>query len=315
MTQTVVVVDAFCDLPKSYMDEHQIRIIPLPISLAGTDHYDYRDMRQTSHVYQQSPNSRLMLSPAYKSDEIIVNLLKQDLLPQFSQILVITSDSKRSPANHLIREVSFQHKEDFIKWRGNNGLAGEKPKLKIIDSTSIASGQGLLTYEAVRLLTEKAMPYDRIPAALEKTTAHLETLVAIDDISVLKDKQNLTLKGNLDTGAFSWMDLRFGKLRERSAILKIVQGRYEIIAKPQGNNQALAQVLEQAGHAIKTGLLPPVVNISYSGTMSALRTNALVTKFTNLAQQQRVRVFTSMMSLSGAASLGRNAIAISFIRK
>jgi len=314
MDKTAIVVDASCDLPKSFIDEHGIQIIPIYFNHNGTELVDSRQVKITTEFYRTNKLNEDGIRAKITTAENIIKIFKEKLIPNFDNVLIITSHEKRSSINHLLRETTFNNKDKFSDWRLEHGLS-EKFKIKIVDSGSILSGHGLLVFETIRLLTEKATPLDNIHKPIELLKPKIQTLIVVDDIQPIRDSKTLIKTTDGKSNKVSWMKHQVGKVLDTKPIIKCENGEYIAISNQKGFRNAANKLYELVLSDIKSGLERPIINISYAGNLAELKTDQLYKNFIGQINSYRIKALICMMSITGSQSVGKNAISISYIKK
>lgn len=314
MERIAIVVDASCDLPKSFFDEHKVQILPVYFSHHGATLVDDRQTKVTSEFYRSNQFDTDSIKANLSEADNIIRLLKEKIIPDFDSILVITCHEKRSPINHLVRETTFNNKDRFTAWRLEHGL-DTKFKIKIVDSINVFSGHGLLAFETVRLLTEKAIPFENLHKPMELLKPKIQTLIATNDIQALRQSKPKKDGTKSATTKMSWMDYQVGKVLDKKPVLKLQNGQFITLSKEKGFKNAASKIYEQVLTEVKAGLGRPIVNISYAGNLAEIKTDPSFKEFLRKLAASQIKTMVSMMSITGAKSVGRGAISISYIKK
>lgn len=314
MKKAAIVVDATCDLPQSFLDEHDIQIIPVIVKQNNKEFHDVRELKATSEFYRTGKQSNIPFETVPNQSDFILEMFREKLVTKFASVLVVTTHEKRSMINHQIRETTFHHKDKFPVWRKNAGL-DPKFKAKIIDSGNIFTGQGLLVFEILRLMTEKAIPVDNLHGPIELLKPKIETLVAINDLEPLRDQERLaSSRGDGSGKKMGWVDFQLGKILNLKPIIKCSHGKFTTLSKEKGLDNAIAKIFQYTLKEVKSGLSRPVINVSYAGNLAEIRTNPIFSDFVAQAKERNIKILISMMSISGAINVGRGALSISYIK-
>ena len=304
-SSTALVIDASCDLPKSFLDSHELIILPTRVKHGDKDFVDIRDMKSTLGFYRNvlQKNKDVRLEPA--NADVIAAIVKAKIINKFDAVRVISPHSDWSEIHKNVKDAAFINNDNFKSWREAAGL-DPKFRLRVLDSGSFFSGQGLLVYEAVRLLKEKALSVDKMKKPLELFKSHIDTYVVMDNVSYLRAYEKF------EAGSMGWFDFGVGKVLGQKPAIRCYQNEVSMAFRERGYDATLAKVLERAKEHIDDGLERPVVNISYAGNLAEIRSNVEFTKFVKHAKSQHVKILLSMASTSAGAIAGPKAFSISY---
>ncbi|WP_428240431.1 DegV family protein [Gynuella sp.] len=313
MNKSVVLVDACCDIPRSFLENHQIEILPNYIASIKRYYTDTKDPRESLEFYNALRKRKEKMTHTGISEEFYSSLLLDRLIHEFDSALIITSDQTFSHNYRLIKEVGILNKERITTVRKKLGL---DPcfKIKLIDSNSVASGEGLLLHECIRLIKEKALALDEIPTLLKGTIKQLRTVFAIRHPDFFKNS-TLLKRADSENKYFGTLDYQLTKLMGHRPVISLTEGQYQLTDKEKSFDDAVKNITAQVQQAIDGGLDKTVINISYAGHLAELRANHHISQLNQFAHEHDIRVLTSVMSISVAAHFGPQSIAISFVEE
>lgn len=306
MSATALVVDATCDLPRSYLESHQIYVLPVEIQSENGKFIDCRDMKTTLDFYNQVLKKGAKATTSPPSIESITALLRNELVTPYDAVQVITMHSDRSDIFKNVREASYINKDRIQQWRREADL-DPKFRLRILDSSSMATGVGLMVHEAVRLLKEKAYSIDKLKKPLELYKQHIDTLVVANQLEYLRNDT-----ANKTGSSIGWMNYQMGKMLGVKPVLRCYRGEFSAPFREKGFDNALAKALKAVRRQIELGLEQPIVNTSYAGNLAEIRANPEFNRFVTFAKQHKVKVLLSMMSAAAAVNIGPGTFSISY---
>jgi uncharacterized protein len=219
--QIALVTDSIADLPKDFVDRHQIHVIPLNILLGDISYLDKLTiLNKTVLEYADGDNG---LPTSAQPDYKVIENLFSFLSTYYKSILVITVAKPLSGTFSLISKVASEFKSRF-------------PEIYVVDSKLNSAAQGLLVKRAQRYLEQglgiqeildkvrQDIPNGRILVNVKTIDnmiksgrlgvragkiarmLHLKPIVSLDE----------TGKGNLSGIAFSFG----GSLRKAIAVVK-----------------------------------------------------------------------------------------------
>ncbi|MCW8196776.1 hypothetical protein F6455_18440 [Proteobacteria bacterium 005FR1] len=185
---TCIAVDSACDLPRSFIDANNIRILPITLKPGEKVFLDTRDPQRTVQLYSSGMLEKHFAAESEPvSAEGISELLEQDVALKFDTVLAITISSKRSEMFKNIREAVFVSTQKFREFRKARGKTGPL-KIKVIDSETLFPGQGLLVYDAVRLLKQGKLSSREIVQHLESVKGAIRAYLVPESLYHLKNR-------------------------------------------------------------------------------------------------------------------------------
>ncbi len=309
------VVDASCDYPRSFFDQHGVKIIPVVGRYQNNIHLDMGDPKTTNTYYQG--DSKLIPEPlaAFGTPETkaVMHYLNRFVCCDSEHMIILTPPESHTKMHYLLRDVCFKQIDDFQIARRRVGI-NQPIRVKVIDSQCILSGYGLVAYEAIRLTTEKALPLEQLPLALAQFSNRVDTYVALDSFSAFRAVHDSNRLTRLDDLPLSWLQLQRFKLKQQKAILTYSQRKLHHSSTEVSTDVAQETLFSQALVGLKQGKLKPIFNLSFAGTAADIRTHRGINSFINTARKLGAKVNVSMMSQTGMSLCGKGALSISVIR-
>ncbi|MFN2168091.1 MAG: DegV family protein, partial [Anaerolineae bacterium] len=181
-----VVNDASCDLPRSYLEEHGIHVLPNLLSLGGKRVLDDRDPDKTMQIYRRYLTDReLPCSSAPWASEDMAQLFLEQVVPRYDRVLVIAPDAARSDVFQQATEASYAILQTYRDRREKAGRSGTFA-LRVLDSGSLGAGHGLLAWRASSLARAGGMPFEKYRAALSADAARTRCLIVPGDLYYLR---------------------------------------------------------------------------------------------------------------------------------
>ena len=160
-----IISDSTCDLPKAFLQEHDITLAPLTVVKGGEQFKDGVTI-QPSEIFAHVAAGGDLCSTAAVSIGEYADLFEQ-YASDYDAIIVINIGS------------------GFSACHQNACLAAEDyPNVRCIDSRNLTSGQGLLVLEACRL-AQKLDNLDEIADHLNAYTEKIETSFLVEKLDYL----------------------------------------------------------------------------------------------------------------------------------
>ena len=228
MKPYVITTDSCADLPESWLQKHEVRMVWLSCLLDGEVYNDTNPL----------------------SAEELYAKLREGAMPTTSQV---NPDQARAMFEPILKEG-----KDILHIAFSSGLSGscqsaviaagelmeEYPERKIIvvDSLMAASGQGLLVCRAVQT-KEDGMSLDDLAAWCEENKGNVAAYVLVDDLFHLQ-------RG----GRVSKSSAILGSMVGIKPILRVDEdGKLEVIGKIRGRKKAIQTILEKITSNIQEG--------------------------------------------------------------
>jgi fatty acid-binding protein DegV len=141
---TVLVIDAACDLPQSFINDRNIKLLPISIRVDDQTHTDVKDAQKLTDFYANNRLGRDHDAESIPySTEQIEKLFLDDLVTHYDFALVQTVSRNRSPiydnatkASHAI----LRNYHDLRRAAGREGNFG----MRVMNSGTLFCGQGVL---------------------------------------------------------------------------------------------------------------------------------------------------------------------------
>src|SRR5487761_1027069 len=92
-----LVIDSACDLPRSFIEQQGLEIMPVMMNFSTMTFKDMRDPEQTMDLYRRFVAAKdLEISTTPMSTKAIRDLFLDQLVLKYDRVLVITASSRRS---------------------------------------------------------------------------------------------------------------------------------------------------------------------------------------------------------------------------
>jgi len=170
MTDYIIMTDSSADLPKSYLEEHNIRCVSLKYSIEGIT-YDNDDEEAAVSFYDKvrkgSMPTTSQVNPE-EAEEVFRNILKECkniLCIAFSSGLSGTYNSFRLAASDICEEI-------------------KDANIVVVDSLCASLGQGLIVHKAV-CMKDSGKSMQEVVDWLEKHKLNLVHAFTVDNLNHL----------------------------------------------------------------------------------------------------------------------------------
>lgn len=306
--RTGIVIDSACDLPQSYIQSHNIHIMPINLHFGYDVFKDVRDPEATQAFCRKYLAEKTLDAETTPfSVEQIQTMFLDELVLKYDRVLVITIAQARSAIFTNATEASFAILKQYRERRQKAGLTGSF-YLNVLDSKTLFTGQGVLVHEAVRLLEEQSLSFGTLRNAVEQLSQQVHGYLIPEDLFYLHHRASK--KGEKSVGLFGY---HFGTLLDIKPVIGFHQGESQVLAKERGFDRALIKAFEIARQAIDQGLATRIVNTSYAGDPEFIRRKRAFVDFKQYANNREVEVLLSIMSTTAGINVGPGSFALSYI--
>ena len=303
-----IVTDSCCDLPRSFLDEHGI--VLLPISITGADGkpfiIDARDPEATLRFYRERlSKGGTTYESAPLSAEQIKQLFLDELVAKFDYVFCITVMASRSQIYNNASQAALSMLGSYKPVREAAGVSGPF-SLRVFDSYNLFPGQGLIVSEVARLAAAERSSLEII-RQIERLQLTTQAFLMPENLGQLR--QQARRKGDKSVGLMSYM---MGSALDIKPIVRGFQGDTQPVTRVRGFEAGAKKLFDTAAEHIESGLDAPVVCVSYGGDVAKLDALPGFTRMKGVAAAHGVQVLASVMSLTAGVNIGIGGIAVAF---
>lgn len=164
-----LVVDSSCDLPKDFVKENNIKVVPLYVMFGKEEFKDGVDI-SASDFYHKLKMSQVMPGTSQVTPKSFVKAF-EEILKEGDEVLCITIGSNASGTC----QSAFLAKDEL-----------DSDKITVIDSNCLSMGTGYLVYLACEMIN-KNLDREEIASRIKPYTQNrIEHLFCVDTIEYLK---------------------------------------------------------------------------------------------------------------------------------
>lgn len=170
MKDFIITTDSTCDLPKNYLMQHNLRLLPLYYSFDGEVFGDKEDLEPKVFYDKMRAGAMpttMAVNPATAREVF------SDILSMGCDILHISLSSGLSGSCSVAVTVTAELREE-----------NPDAKITVVDSLCASLGEGLLIHKAVTM-KEEGKSFDEIVDWLESNKKNICHLFTVDDLNHL----------------------------------------------------------------------------------------------------------------------------------
>ncbi|HEX5961327.1 MAG TPA: DegV family protein [Rhodanobacteraceae bacterium] len=301
-----LVIDSTCDLPRKFIDDNQITILPITIRIDEHTFVDVRDPVATESYYQGEVGKRgHAAETAPLTVDEIRDLFLGRMVLDYDAVFCLTVTATRSPIFANATQASFAILGSYRPVRqaaGNNSPF----LMRVLDTRSLFAGQGVSAIEATRMIAADAGP-GQIRERLSELAAHTHAYALPRDLHYLRARARK--KGDHSVGLLS---AALGSALDIKPILQCFQGETRPVAKTRGFELGAEMLFGHATTAVKRGLLVPALCVSYGGEISELEALPGYGGLVDTCAEAGVTLHQCGMSITGMVNIGTGAVTLGY---
>lgn len=301
-----IVIDSACDLPQDFIREHGLVILPISVRIGEQTVVDRRDEATTlgflhSHVAERGHEAETMPFTV----EQIRELFLRELVIDYDHVFCLTISARRSQIHENALQASFAILNEY---RPIRQAAGHPTPfaMRVLDTLSLFSGQGVSAVEAVRLRAEGTNA-SSMRLRLEQLARNTYGYMIPRDLYYLRARARS--KGDRSVSLFS---ATLGSALDIKPVLRAHGGETAPVGKLRGFEPAVAKLCEFVAGKVRAGLLTPTVVLSYGGELAEMRALPGYGMLREVCAAQGVAVYESVMSLTAMVNVGKGSLGIGF---
>ena len=302
-----IVVDSACDLPRDFLVENGVMVMPISLRIGEKLIKDQRDPAETQAFYAQHLDKKsddFAESIPYSVQQI-EELFLERLVLDYDYVFCLTITSTRSPIFDHAMQASRAILTKYKTIRRQAGL-GERFGMAVQSTRNLFTGQAVPVAEAVSLIRQGGTPSE-IGARLKFLIDHTHTYLVPFDLYHIYSRASK--KG--DT-SLSWGSYKMGSWLDVKPILHCNCDQTTTVDKVRGFETGVEQLFDKGVAAIRHGLDVPHICISYGGEPAAVKKMPGYARLAAAADEQCVAILISPMSKTAAVNVGPGALSLAF---
>lgn len=301
-----IIVDSMCDLPRSFIEQHGIVILPITVHLDDQTFVDTRDPEATVEYYRSGAGKRgHAAETASYTVEQISELFLTQLVLDYDCVFCLTVTASRSPIHANASQASFSILKQYRPIRQHAGVSSPF-LMRVIDTQNMFAAQGVTTVEAARMIADGASP-GRIRERLEVLAGHTWGYMLPRDLYYMRARAQK--KNDHSVSLFSAM---MGSALDIKPILRCYRGETGAVGKVRGFEPAAQALFGYAVERVRSGLLTRTLCISYGGDLNELDALPGYADLQQTCSETNTALYASVMSITGMVNVGPGAITLGF---
>ncbi|AOS97458.1 DegV domain-containing protein [Microbulbifer aggregans] len=292
-----LVVDSGCDLPDEFLRKFSIPVLPHTVSVGKDTFGDQRNPAQMAHFYTLSLVDRshqILTGPAPTGE--IESIIKELVRKGRKDIIVQTINGTNSP--------TFANAEVAVK-NLTATSANDEVNVHAVDSHTLFSGQGLLALYTLSLI-QRGLEAGEIKKRAEEFRRNIHGYAAIKDVYYVRERAR-----SKNENSISWFKAMAARMLKLHPILSIHHSGSTVTDTIRGFENCTQSLFQLAIDKIRAGeLLMPSIVVSIAGKLQDLDKVPGFAALEQVAREHKVKVYKTVMSLSGGINLGPETVAL-----
>ncbi len=299
-------MDASCDLPQAFLEEHRITVLPITVKVDNETFKDDRDPAEIQRFIDRRLGSRSHSAETEPtSAEEVQQLFLERLVLEQDCVFCLTITATRSPIHDNVVRASFAVLRRYREVREPAGIPGPF-LLRVIDTRNLFAGSAPAVWEAARLIADDVAPAT-IRERLNHVASHSYGYMLPRDLHYLRARARK--KNDRSVSLFSAV---LGSALDIKPILRCFRGETAAVGKARGFEQAAQQLFDYAAARVRKGLLVPVVCVSYGGDLAVLSHLPGYAGLRAACEESGVALLEAPMSITGMVNVGEGAVTLGF---
>ncbi|WP_293937345.1 DegV family protein [Iodobacter sp.] len=301
-----LVTDSCCDLPRDFLDRHQIVILPITIQGSDGTFIDQRDPVATRDFYRRQAAQGVadFESQPYSAEQI-KELFLSRLILEFDMVFCLTVMKSRSQIFNHATQAARAILTEYRPIREQANLM--KPfVLRVFDSGSIFASQGLVVAEVARLISQEATSSE-ITKQIEHLANTAQGFLMPANLGQLRHQARR--KGDKSVGFLSYA---LGSALDIKPVIRAYQGETTPVSRVNGFSAGVDKLFAMVIKHIEQGLVAPTVCVSYGGDPAVVTDMPAYQKLKQVAKEHHVQLLLCEMSTTAGVNIGAGGVAIAF---
>lgn len=221
MREFVITANSTVDLPKEWLEERHVPVMPLKYTIDGETYPDM-DGLSAKEFFQKLREGHMSVTSQINPDE--AREMLEPIVKEGKDILHLAFSSGLSGTYNSMRIAAEELSEEY-----------PDAKIVVIDTLCACMGEGLLLHKALQL-KEQGKTLDEIAAWVEENKLHICHNVTVDDLNHLH-------RG----GRISKTAAVLGTLVQVKPIIHVDNdGKLQVIGKERGRRKSLNKIVDMS---------------------------------------------------------------------
>lgn len=298
MTDTAIIADSACCLPKALAKKYNISFAPVGYTINGVPHADPMTEDDVVALFASGElgkkNDVETMAPSVEAfEQAIQSKIAEGNKRVIVQTVNRTQGDTYTNANAAVSNVKRDLQDSSVT-------------VRVMDSRTVFAGQGLMAIETVRrLMREKSEDIAR--RKMDVLSEKIHTFIIPRDIVLARSRGVKRGEHNISKGKA----MLAGALGIRPIICNVNDSSH-VPATIRGFEKASESLFDHACTRIEAGLYSPIITVNYAGSKEVLQALPGYDRLCDFASAKKIKVVPSVASIACAvyASPGSLSLAL-----
>ena len=218
-----IMADSTCDLSQEVLDQYDIQVAPLTVTMDGKTYRDKIDIT-ADEFYSMMEKLDTPPTTGMPSPSSYLEIMNDAVAKGHDEILCICMSSGTSGAYQsavLAKDYFYEeHKDSTVK-------------IHVVDTKSMSHGSGWLIIKSARL-REQGATFEELIEFNESYKINVKHFLTVDDLDHL-----------IRSGRLSGVSAAIGKMLKLKPIMSMRDGKGAIVAKERGRRKVLTHYIRE----------------------------------------------------------------------
>jgi len=303
-----IIISSSADLPLSFIQKHDLDILPYNIQFGKTKFIDKRDPDHTMKLYKtflKERNTHVETKPF--TPKQIQDWFLGKLVHKYDEVLILTVMASRSPTYRNASLASIEVSKACQVERAKEGNF-DPFAIRVIDTNTLFTGEAVIAYQMLHSLKTKQSTFEELRTELDDVIQHTHAYLVPQDLYYLRNVARK--KGDNSVPLSKYM---VAKLLNMKPIMCAHKGETFPFDSGRGFKGTLDKLLTHATEQVTKGLKVPMVCMSYAGDPAEFQKRDDYKKFVAHLEQHNVKHTISVMSISAGMNMGPGAFSLGLV--
>ncbi len=304
-----IIIDSSAALPESFIQQRNITILPLNITVDGESFTDPTSEEELLNYYNSGRiNVKADIDTRPLSAEEMKAYFLTNIIPNYDVAICQSVSRKLSDVYDNINQVANTIAKDSRKLRDE--LEIEHPfRITNLNSGTTGAGQGLIAIYAESALS-RGMDYNRYKIQVSRFKSLVKGFTVVKDVVYSRNRARLRGQDvvNLPTAVI-------GKLVGMAPIVLIQNDEVHPPVMQRGFSNAANRLFEYAIEQITNGLYFGCINIGIAGSKDELNNFPSFKALQQKARENNIKIMISVLSLASSINFSPGCIALGIAPK
>lgn len=301
-----IAIDVSTDVSDAFVADNGIHVLPSTIHMGDQSVvYDRDPLKGLAFYRDHLADKGVGAETTPFSVREIEELFLKKLVLDYDYVFLITLTGTRSLTYENAHKASFTILQRYTDVRRAQKVPGAFA-LRVLDSQSLFTGPGVLAWEAVRRVRNGDSPLE-IRRHMDALIPHLYAYIVPKDLYYIRERGKA--RGDTSVNLLAYL---LGNALDIKPIIQAHRAETRPVARHRHHATAVERLFRHGAERIRSGLLVPMLGISYAGDPAEIPRMRGYEQLAAAAQEKGVELMLSMMAPAGGVNVGAEAVSMAY---